>query len=137
MILAWRENLTIGVEHVDNQHKEIFNRLNKLFVACSEGLGLQEMNHLMTFLENYVEEHFTDEEKLQKDSDYPEYTSHLDEHKQFKQEIANMKYEINRESDKNHILNLHQLVTDWLVHHIQKSDRAFGVYYREMSSRLK
>ena len=35
--MEWTNNLATGVPEIDNQHKEIFNRVNKLSAACSEG----------------------------------------------------------------------------------------------------
>ena len=70
MILEWREYLSTGVEQVDNQHKEIFKRLKNLFEACCEEKGNEEVLNLINFLENYVIEHFRDEEALQENCSY-------------------------------------------------------------------
>ncbi len=132
MDLSWRENLKIGVEKVDNQHKEIFKRLEKLFDACSEGKGDKEVMHLIEFLENYVIEHFRDEEELQIRSKYPEFTAHKKEHTSFFADVQNFKGLLkNGSNQKNYVLQIHQLVSQWLVDHISNTDRAFGVFYRQ------
>lgn len=130
-MLEWRENLSIGVDFVDNQHKEIFNRLNKLFIACSEGKCKEEIDVLVRFLENYVIEHFWDEEQLQKDSEYPDFERHKAEHEKFVLDVKAVKEKIMQDDSSNHVLDIYHLVSNWLTNHISQTDRVFGIYYRE------
>ena len=35
--MQWTEDLTVGVEAIDNQHKELFSRINSLADAIRQG----------------------------------------------------------------------------------------------------
>ena len=42
MSIEWSNSLATGVTEIDDQHREIFNRVNRLSEACSEGKGKEE-----------------------------------------------------------------------------------------------
>lgn len=67
MILNWDNSLSVGNDNIDNQHKELFYRLNKLLEAMKEGKGKSEVINTLDFLEVYVIKHFNYEEEIQKE----------------------------------------------------------------------
>ena len=64
MGISWREELAIGHETVDNQHRELLERFDSLLSACKAGEGKPELARLIDFLDQYVIHHFYEEEKL-------------------------------------------------------------------------
>ena len=54
MAIKWSPEYAIDVEIIDNQHKELFNAVNNLLEACSQGKGKEEAGKILQFLENYV-----------------------------------------------------------------------------------
>ena len=58
MAIQWNEELATGVLEIDNQHKEIFARINRLLEASSQGKGKQEVGRMIDFLGDYVISHF-------------------------------------------------------------------------------
>jgi hemerythrin-like metal-binding protein len=83
MTIEWNDNLATGVSEIDAQHKELFKRINVLFEACSKRKGRAEVGNLLKFLEEYVVVHFGTEEKYMTMFNYPEYSSHKEEHTNF------------------------------------------------------
>ena len=43
MAMQWNENLAVGVDVIDNQHKGIISRINNLLNAMSQGKGKDEV----------------------------------------------------------------------------------------------
>ncbi|MBV5350516.1 hemerythrin domain-containing protein, partial [bacterium] len=76
MGITWREDLAVGVEQIDDQHKELLARFDLLLSACKQGKGSEEVLHLLDFLDEYVIRHFGDEEQLQKKIGFPDFTAH-------------------------------------------------------------
>ncbi len=37
MAIQWAEDLAVDTIEIDNQHKELFDRINVLFEACNQG----------------------------------------------------------------------------------------------------
>ena len=51
MAIEWTKDLETGVALIDEQHKELFDRVNKLLAASSQGRGKEEVGSLLGFLE--------------------------------------------------------------------------------------
>jgi hemerythrin len=49
--MQWTEDLTVGVEAIDNQHKELFSRINSLADAIRQGKCTYIIHGVVTFLE--------------------------------------------------------------------------------------
>lgn len=128
-MIAWTEDLRVGVQEIDNQHKELFVRIDKLIQAMSQGQGKYELNGVIDFLIKYINTHFRAEEKLMKSAGYPEISTHMAAHATYERSIAKIKagIEVNGASSVA-VIDLHKRAVDWLVNHIGKSDKAFGKY---------
>lgn len=128
MSVSWRDDLSVGVELIDNQHKELLSRFDSLLKACKEGNGRDEVLGLLEFLDQYVISHFDEEEKIQQKSNFPDYTPHKLEHEAFKARIAEIKSSLNSEGEVllDHVLDTNKLLLDWLIRHISVRDRAVG-----------
>jgi hemerythrin len=123
MGIEWRDSLAIGVEAIDSQHKELLHRFNGLLVATEAGKGLDELKTLLAFLNEYVIEHFSDEEKLQLKYNYPDYSAHKREHDSFARKIKAVQEEINSEgAERYHVIETNNMLLKWLLNHISKVD---------------
>ena len=129
MAIEWTKDLETGVALIDEQHKELFDRVNKLLAASSQGRGKEEVGSLLGFLEEYVVTHFADEEKLQQESGYPEFAAHKRLHDGFKNELAK-DVEAGGPTLRSVVLTI-KIVVDWLMKHIAQVDKTFGKYLRK------
>lgn len=132
MAVEWKEDLAVGVAEIDNQHKELFNKVNSLFDACSTGKGKEQIDSVINYLQDYVVLHFGSEEKLQKQYNYPEYTAHKAQHDQFVKDFLTLKEKIDKEGVSGlTIVQLNQVLVDWLIKHIRKTDKALAAFLKE------
>ncbi len=129
MALIWKESLSVKVAEIDNQHKELFNRINNLLDACAQGRGREEIKRTLDFLSDYVITHFGTEEKLMNKHNYPDYASHKERHEQFKKEFAELKMKIEKEATGLlTTLGTNHLLIDWWLNHIGKVDKTLGAF---------
>ncbi|MDI3280784.1 MAG: bacteriohemerythrin, partial [Bacillota bacterium] len=89
--MKWTEDLATGVTQIDDQHKELIERVNQLLAACSEGRGKEEVGRTLNFLSDYIVFHFGTEEKYMTQYDYPGYNSHKAQHTGFIKEFTDLK----------------------------------------------
>jgi len=130
--MVWSSDLATGVADIDNQHKEIFARFDKLFAACSEGRGKEEVLRLLMFLEDYVKEHFAAEEKLQLRYGYPDYSAHKSQHTRFIADVDKLLGEFRNDGATLSLVILtNKTLASWLTQHIRKTDMEFATYLRE------
>jgi hemerythrin len=132
MGIQWRDSLAIGVEAIDNQHKELLLRFASLLEACHAGNGIDELKKLQGFLDEYVHTHFNDEEALQKLHRYPDYEAHRAEHHYFIEQLNKLKLETESEGvSTHHVVETNNMLLKWLLNHISKVDLALGVFLRD------
>ncbi len=136
MGVEWRESLAIGVDEIDNQHKELLLRFDGLLRACREGRGIGELKGLLGFLDEYVVEHFRDEERLQQLHRYPGLAEHRRLHASFIARVKALKDEISADGVAVHnVIETNNLLLNWLVNHISVVDRELGKFLQAAALR--
>ncbi|MSN24914.1 MAG: bacteriohemerythrin [Geobacter sp.] len=129
MGIQWRDSLAIGVKSIDDQHKELLARFDKLLNACESGKGIEELKRLLLFLEDYVQTHFNDEEALQKLHRYPGYAEHREQHVYFVSKIKDLRAETDKDGFSLHnVIETNNLLLKWLLNHISKVDTKLGAF---------
>ncbi|MEW6350335.1 MAG: bacteriohemerythrin [Thermodesulfobacteriota bacterium] len=86
-IYSWSQDLEVGNELIDRQHRELFSRLERLAQALLMDRGKSEIPELLDFLSMYVGVHFGDEEQLMRAHDYPGYDEQKASHLIFRSEV--------------------------------------------------
>jgi len=123
----WSENLATGVELIDNQHRELFTRFERLLEACREGQGREELKKLLDFLSEYVLEHFSAEEEFMASHGYAELPLHQGEHEIFRGKLADLRqiYADNG-AGMDLLITTNAMVLDWIIQHVRKTDRGMA-----------
>jgi hemerythrin len=129
--MIWTENLAVGVDMIDNQHKALIQAINDLFDACSDGKGRKKISETMDFLQNYVGTHFGDEEKLQQKYGYPDYNNHRKLHAEFVSSFLVYKNQLETEGPSIALVaKFNSFVSNWLIYHISREDKKIGEFIK-------
>ena len=129
--IVWKNEYSVGVKVIDDQHKELFKRVNKLFDDVSKG-NVTTVLETLDFLNSYVIYHFSAEEQLMAKANYPELESHKNEHEWFKSEILFIREQVERNGlGVSLTLKLNKLLVSWLINHVTKTDAKFAPYLKE------
>lgn len=132
MGIEWRESLSIGIEEIDSQHKQLLSHFDQLLKACENGKGMDELRDLLGFLDGYVIRHFSDEEGIQRRHGYPGYEAHKREHDWLVAKLKALKQEIGRDGVAlHHVVETNHLLLKWLIHHISTVDVQLGKFLKE------
>jgi len=127
MAITWQQNLATGIQEIDEQHKELFRRVNALLEACSGGRGKDEVPRVLDFLSDYVRVHFSAEESYMDRHGYPDAAAHKALHSEFQKSVASFRGELAAHgANLNLTVTVNRLVVDWLIQHIGKMDKALG-----------
>jgi hemerythrin len=123
----WTDDLSVGVKDIDQQHQELFKRINMLMDAMWEGKGKDEVGNLMNFLAEYVVVHFADEEALMESSEYPGLEGHRKIHQDFVRSIDGTKKRFDEdEVNTDFVVGVLDETCRWLREHIGKTDKLIG-----------
>ncbi|MDR1491223.1 MAG: hemerythrin family protein [Planctomycetaceae bacterium] len=138
MAYYWTSDLEIGNALIDSEHQHLVVAVNKLLTACSENKGYKVLDKLLSFLVKYAAKHFCDEEKLQLECNYPNYTNHKKQHEQFKSTVHDLIERTKREGASTELVNKATLfVGDWLVSHIKEEDLKIGEHIHTLPLALQ
>jgi hemerythrin len=125
--LVWSDDLSVRVDLIDQQHQELFRRVNKLLAAARKGLARHEVGGVLDFLAEYVVEHFEAEEAVMRASSYPDFPVHKAQHDALKRELASFTDGFSRDgANVALIVDLNRTLCSWLTSHVRKADRDLG-----------
>ena len=132
--MEWTKDLAVGIETIDEQHKELFRRINNLVAAIKQHRCKEEIDGTLKFLDDYAKFHFSEEEKRMREAGYDGLDGHRKHHVVYLRNIAELKEQaaLPRIQGASYDLSAttNQVVVDWIVDHIMKIDRQFGEYVR-------
>jgi hemerythrin len=130
--MQWDETLSIGIELIDNQHKEWIQRLNDLSAAIQSGRGATRIAESLDFLARYTELHFGTEERCMIDYKYPELDAHRSKHQELTHTLKNLEEDFDEEGATQSLATaINTFLGNWLVRHIREVDLRFGAFLKE------
>lgn len=119
-VIWTEEQHAIGIPAIDEEHREIVKRINRLIGKASNGTPIEVVKKMLSELILFVGEHFAHEERLMLEHGYPQLISHTDEHERLLCQLRNV-----LQGDAKAILTPAFLI-DWLELHALKDDMEFG-----------
>ena len=129
-VITFDDNLITGNKTIDEQHKELIDRIQQFVSACESEDARVKAIKMLGYLDEYTEFHFKEEEKLQKDVDYPGLEEHIKKHEEFRHTIKEL-YDYldeNEGPDEKFMEQVKINVIDWLFGHIKTFDRSVAEY---------
>ncbi|MBI5594357.1 MAG: hemerythrin family protein [Deltaproteobacteria bacterium] len=123
----WKNDYSVGIAKIDDQHKVLVGFLNELFESMQAGKGKNALDSVLTNLVQYTKTHFASEESLMKLYKYPDYEAHKQKHDNMTGHVLELK----RQLDSGQISNPIQITSflkDWLSKHIMGTDKLYGPF---------
>ncbi len=127
MGVLWDDSLAVGIDAIDNQHKELLARFDRLMSDREAGRSAGEFRQSLRFLEEYVHTHFNDEEAFQRLHVYSGYDEHRAQHAYFRERIRALRIEIDDKGIETPVLiETQNKLLQWFLNHIATVDRKLG-----------
>ena len=134
--MKWTQDMAVGIETIDEQHKELFKRISELLQAIREHRCKSEIDGTIKFLDDYARFHFSEEEKRMQMAGYDGLAEHRKHHAVYLNNINELKELASQPRIQGMSYELsvttNQIVVDWIVDHIMKIDRKFGEFVKNM-----
>lgn len=123
MELLWTVQLSVGNEMIDNEHKDLFDKINAVerAIRARDSIALPQSFKL---LEDCVRVHFADEEMLAHTIDYP-FAHNKMEHQYVQKELQFMRGELvakNGMWSASAAEHYSYFLSEWMVQHILNED---------------
>ncbi len=129
--MEWKEEYNIGVEVVDNAHRQLFSIVRKISRLLDEEVGEKQQfacKEGIKFFKSYTVKHFAEEEGYMRTSNYAGYERHRTLHENLKNNtlpLLEMELEQSAYSPESmkHFLGI---CIGWLTMHIMNEDQAIA-----------
>ncbi len=126
-MLLWTEQFATGAPDIDEQHRQMIRHLNKfeglLVQTNPTTLDVAAIIGFLDFLENYVDSHFSYEEKCMESHRCPAHQKNQEAHQNFRQMFQRFKKSIHKEGFRLEMLTeLNQTINVWIQDHILRVD---------------
>jgi len=133
MFIEWNnERYSIGIDIIDNQHRELFIITNQLHEILEQEHYQKDAIKILKRLYAYTCYHFTSEEALLKEYGYKELPEHNSIHKTFQNKIKEFLEGI-RTKQNYALLPLLDYLVEWILKHIQGEDTKYAEFLKRES----
>ncbi|MDH5368376.1 MAG: bacteriohemerythrin [Gammaproteobacteria bacterium] len=125
--VEWKDEYSVGLESIDNQHKKLLNLINQLQTAVDFSTGEEFEREALDALVDYTKTHFSYEEGLMKDNGYPDYEPHKAQHEKMIKHVEDVLSEYEKDQDTA-MSNATAFLKDWLITHINGTDKQYSEF---------
>lgn len=136
MSVRWSQDLSVGVEAIDRQHKSLIDMVNSFEGGATGSSAFADMAEkdrklkiymLLLNLREYFLNHFGAEERMLITCRYPEFLDHKKEHDSFIRQVFELE---NRylEGDLLMAKELQDFLGKWVVNHIGAVDKKYAAH---------
>lgn len=122
----WKEEYRIGVDLIDEQHHQLFDKIEHLLEIAKGGsweTNRRECMEIIDFLVKYTIIHFETEEKFQKEKGYISYEEHIKIHREFTNTVLVYKDLLNNNFSSKTLKSFIGTLLAWLVNHVCVCDK--------------
>ncbi len=125
MPLEWTPALSVGIEEIDDQHRELFRRAGQLVEGLRRG-DPAEIDELVDYLHRYAVSHFGAEEAAMRAARYPGYARHKAEHDRFIADLLELSVESDDGGGAFVAVKIDHWLSGWLRDHVSRIDPELG-----------
>jgi hemerythrin len=124
----WSDDLSVGVEEIDAQHKVLVGLVNEMHEAIHKRHGSDVVREILGKLADYTRIHFAVEESLMRILGYPGYEEHKAQHEELLHHVVELTQKV--DAGKTAIgFELMHFLKVWLTKHIMESDKQYSDHF--------
>lgn len=121
MALSWTDEMSVGDELVDHQHREILSLIARLSACAKKPAAQDEAFPAMTALLACLDEHFAEEERQMLDVRYAGADEHRREHDAMARTLRTLRASVRTPADLIHATIT--ILPRWVASHQASLDR--------------
>lgn len=118
---------SIGIKEIDRQHGILVELINRLAYGLKHKISRDTMEDIVNYLADYTVFHFGYEEKLLAEHNWPELASHKAIHEAFVNKVKGYQRQLKTDDVMDIAADIMEFLKDWLLDHILKTDKQYGV----------
>jgi hemerythrin len=128
-MILWRDDFSVDIQEIDEQHKSLVALINQLYEALSTKQHRDQVGEILHELVNYTLTHFAVEEALMRLMQYPDYEAHKQSHDQIAHKVQ--QFHADFQQDKADVdMELLMFLKEWLTTHIMDVDKRYAPHLK-------
>ncbi|MGK5088754.1 bacteriohemerythrin [Bdellovibrionota bacterium FG-2] len=128
-LFEWGKKYSVGIASIDQQHQKLVEMLTTLHEAMKQEKGEETLEGILAGAVKYAQEHFSYEERLFSQTQYPEFEHHKQAHDAFARQ-ANTLMQQFREGKQVLTIETWQFLKKWLEDHILGEDKKYTAHLK-------
>ncbi|HOP62522.1 MAG TPA: bacteriohemerythrin [Spirochaetota bacterium] len=124
--LSWSEKFSIGVNQIDDQHRQLFELINNMYDKIKTDAEHSTPIEALDALLDYTNYHFKEEESFMVKNDYVQYEQHKRVHDNLTKQVIEYKNKFSQ--GKGDTGEFVRFLFDWLTRHIMDQDKKIGKF---------
>ena len=125
----WNSGLSVNINLIDEQHKKLVGMVNELHKAMKLKKSSTVIGSILDRLAEYTVSHFGTEEKLFAQHGYSEEKAHVEIHRKLVAQVVDIQKKF-KAGESMVSMELMTFLKDWLVNHIQGTDKKYSSFLR-------
>ncbi len=125
--IDWTDDLSVGVERFDSQHKRLVSMINELHEGMRARKGREAVDKVLDGLVEYTRTHFSAEEAAFSTHGYAEAQPHAREHSDLLAKVAEL-HEKHHKGTLFVSVEVLDFLAEWLKTHIMQTDKRYGPF---------
>jgi hemerythrin-like metal-binding protein len=124
-LIEWSNELSVGIDSIDEQHKKLVNMINALNEAMLTGSSNELLGKIFTGLAAYTQKHFSYEENMFAEYGYTNSEEHKRQHNELIAQVVELKEKFMDNPQGTISADLMQFLKRWLTNHIMRTDKEY------------
>jgi len=135
--IEWSKEYETGNRDVDVDHRGLFALINDLHDKMEDGAAEASVGVTIGALEDYVKIHFDREETLLTACGYKDLERHKAVHRNLEAQVAAYRSAYEDDPAAFDMAGFMEFLSEWLTHHILKTDMAYVPFVKGRVSDIK
>ena len=129
--IEWHEGMCVGIPELDEDHRQFIDMINDLNRSINERREPSEIKRKLKFIVDDAERHFTQEEKLFKEWQYPDTEEHALKHSKALKNLQEIVEKFIPYGHDSEWVDAGWRIKGILVNHILTDDMKYAEFYRK------
>lgn len=124
-LIEWTNELSVGIQSIDEQHKKLVNMINALNDAKLSGSSNDLLGKIFSGLAAYTQKHFAYEENMFAEYGYSNSEEHKRQHSELIAQVIELKERFMDNPEGTISDDLMLFLKRWLTNHIMRTDKEY------------
>jgi len=126
-MVEWDDSLSVGIDAIDEQHRNLFTLINR--IEATAEMSSAQLGAIVDALLDYAQIHFQTEEEYFYRFNYLDKLDHEREHGEFVSRAVEFSKQFELQGVS--VAEIHAFLLEWLTSHIKGSDMKFKGLFRD------